>query len=130
MKSFIRGAVLKVVSTFAAADVRRRKHWESPASPPRHLGGCVQNGILKPALIFSLLSFLCRPAFAQQASSAGPAPVAVAAGELPLIGTFRSLTLLQPPFPFNPFPELAVYSTGTGAYVYDDSQVDYVALRM
>lgn len=47
----------------------------------------------------------------------------------PPTGTFYSLTLLQAPFPFNPFPELAVYSTGTGAYVYDDSQVDYVALR-
>lgn len=47
----------------------------------------------------------------------------------PQTGTFYSLTLLQAPFPYNPFPELAVYSTGSGAYVYDDSQVDYVALR-
>jgi hypothetical protein len=48
----------------------------------------------------------------------------------PPTGTFYSLTLLQAPFPFNPFPELTVYATGTGAFVYDDSQVDYVALRV
>lgn len=47
----------------------------------------------------------------------------------PPTGTFYSLTLLQAPFPFNPFPGLPVYSTGTGAYVYDDSLVNYVALR-
>ena len=47
----------------------------------------------------------------------------------PPTGTFYSYTLLQAPFPFNPFPELTVYATDNGAYVYDDRQVDYVALR-
>ena len=82
-------------------------------------------GSLKAARLFSaavLLAALmaCRPASAQELTLVTNPPTR---------GTFYSLTLLQPPFPFNPFPELAVYSTGTGAYVYDDSQVDYVALR-
>jgi len=52
----------------------------------------------------------------------------VAATEVPQLGTFYSLTLLQPPLPFNPFPELPVYSAGDGVYVYDDRSVDYVSL--
>ena len=39
-------------------------------------------------------------------------PRLVPAKEAPLFGTYYSLTLLQPPFPFNPFPELPVYSGG------------------
>ena len=79
----------------------------------------------KAARLFSaavLLAALmaCRPASAQTLTLVTNPPPR---------GTFYSLTLLQAPFPFNPFPELAVYATGTGAYVYDDSQVDYVALR-
>ncbi len=56
-------------------------------------------------------------------------PALVPAAEVPLTGTFRSMTLMQPPFPFNPFPELPVYSMGNGTFVYDDRTVDYVALR-
>jgi Bacterial TSP3 repeat len=47
----------------------------------------------------------------------------------PLTGTYYSLTLFQPPFPFNPFPELPVYALTNSVYVYDDRTVDYVALR-
>jgi len=47
----------------------------------------------------------------------------------PPFGSYYSLTLLQPPFPFNPFPELPVYELGKGMFVYDDRKVDYVALR-
>ena len=53
---------------------------------------------------------------------------AVLVAEPPAFGTFYSLTLRQPPYPFNPFPELPVYSTGTGAFIYDDSTVDYPLL--
>ena len=49
--------------------------------------------------------------------------------QTPLFGTFYSLTLNQPPFPFNPFPELPVYSIGDGKFVYDDRSVDYLQLR-
>lgn len=70
--------------------------------------------------IILLLAFLCPAASAQTLTLVTNAPPT---------GTFYSLTLLQAPFPFNPFPGLAVYATGDGAYVYDDSQVDYVALR-
>jgi len=44
-------------------------------------------------------------------------------------GTFYSRTLDQPPFPFNPFPELAVTELQPGLFVYDDRSVDYVQLR-
>src|SRR5688500_15789134 len=47
----------------------------------------------------------------------------------PLTGTFYSFTLFQPPFPFNPFPELPVYALTNGVYAYDDRLVDYAALR-
>jgi len=49
--------------------------------------------------------------------------------DAPPVGTFYSLTLLQAPFPFNPFPELPLYDAGDGIYVYDDRSVDYLALR-
>ncbi len=60
---------------------------------------------------------------------AEPGEALVVAQAVPLTGTFRSMTLMQPPFPFNPFPELPVYSLGDGTFVYNDSQVDYEALR-
>ncbi len=47
----------------------------------------------------------------------------------PLTGSFHSLTLNQPPFPFNPFPDLPVTQIKPGVYVYDDRSVEYVALR-
>lgn len=47
----------------------------------------------------------------------------------PLTGTFYSLTLFQPPFPFNPFPELPVYALTNGGFVFDDRTVDYAALQ-
>lgn len=46
-----------------------------------------------------------------------------------MLGTYHSLTLKQPPFPFNPFPELPVTQIKPGVYVYDDRSVDYLALR-
>ena len=36
---------------------------------------------------------------------------------------------LMAPLPFNPFPELPVYSIGEGRFLYDDREVDYAALR-
>jgi len=47
----------------------------------------------------------------------------------PPFGSYYSLTLLLPPFPFNPFPDLPVFELGKGMFVYDDRKVDYVALR-
>ena len=83
-------------------------------------------GSLKAARLFSAAVLLValmafRPASAQTLTLVTNPPPR---------GTFYSLTLLQPPFPFNPFPELPVYLLGDGTFVYDDSQVDYVALRM
>lgn len=43
-------------------------------------------------------------------------------------GSFYSLSLNQPPFPFNPFPDLPTYSIGDGRFVYDDRSVDYLQL--
>lgn len=63
--------------------------------------------------------------FAQEQLTIFPSPMP----SPPLTGTFRSMTLMQPPFPFNPFPQLPVYSLGDGSFVYDDRTVDYVALR-
>lgn len=49
--------------------------------------------------------------------------------EPPVAGTYYSVQLPdQAPFPFNPFPELDVYSS-EGLLFYDDSDVDYVALK-
>jgi len=33
------------------------------------------------------------------------------------------------PLPFNPFPELPIYSIGEGRFIYDDRELDYEALR-
>jgi outer membrane protein assembly factor BamB len=33
-----------------------------------------------------------------------------------------------PPWPFNPFPDLPLYTDGSGNYYYDDRSVDYAAL--
>ena len=59
--------------------------------------------------LIALFLFSAR-VFAQQQAVAEP--LLVPAKEVPLFGTYYSLTLLQPPFPFNPFPELPVYSGG------------------
>lgn len=82
-------------------------------------------------LILFLVSALWQPVSAQPALSAETAVVAVAVAEaeLPLTGTFRSLTLMQPPFPYLPFSGLPVYALADGTFVYDDRQVDYFALR-
>ena len=79
------------------------------------------------AICLTVQIFSTSPVFAQKSSLtvAQLAPVV----EVPQFGTFYSLTLFQPPFPFNPFPELPVYAVGDGSFVYDDRSVDYVAWR-
>ena len=48
----------------------------------------------------------------------------------PEFGTFFSLQKTNdPPLPFNPFPELPLYALGTNTYVFDDREVDYVAMQ-
>src|SRR5688572_13357885 len=47
----------------------------------------------------------------------------------PLAGPFYSIQRTnQPPLPFNPFPELEVYSWGE-IFFFDDSAVDYDAIE-
>ncbi len=47
----------------------------------------------------------------------------------PSQGSFFSAQLSsQPPFPFNPFPDLDIYSFSRG-FIFDDRKVDYVALK-
>jgi hypothetical protein len=43
--------------------------------------------------------------------------------------TYYSAQLFQPPLPYNPFPDLPLYSFGDGKFVYDDTKVDYGQLR-
>ena len=48
----------------------------------------------------------------------------------PLSGTYWSAQLTNwPPWPYLPFPELPVYVVGDGSFVFDDREVDYVALE-
>ncbi len=89
-----------------------------------------------PAVIVTMLAaaaicLSCHESAHAQVALAGveSGPALVSAAAVPLTGTFRSLTLMQPPFPFNPFPGLPVYVLADGTFIYDDSQVDYVALR-
>lgn len=51
---------------------------------------------------------------------------------VPAAGTFWSLQKLdsEPPMPYDPFPDLPVYSLGDGIFLVDDSSVDYAALRI
>jgi hypothetical protein len=72
--------------------------------------------------------WLSSPCFGQPKELAAEAKW-VSAADAPDTATFYSLTLLQPPFPFNPFPELPLYQIGERVYVYDDSKLDYPALR-
>jgi hypothetical protein len=52
----------------------------------------------------------------------------VAAAAMPTQGSF--LTVQRPaPLPFNPRPDLPLYSLGNGKYLVDDRTVDYVALQ-
>lgn len=56
----------------------------------------------------------------------------VPSNAVPLVGTFYSIQLSNvPPLPFNPFPQLDVYSLSDapGRYWVDDLAVDYVAMR-
>src|SRR3990172_4306019 len=47
-----------------------------------------------------------------------------------LSGTYWSAQLTNwPPWPYLPFPELPVYVVGDGSFVFDDREVDYVALE-
>ena len=49
--------------------------------------------------------------------------------ESPESGTFYSLQRTNdPPLPFCPFPELPLYAVGTNRFVYDDREVDYLAM--
>src|SRR5262245_3699657 len=49
--------------------------------------------------------------------------------EPPLAGAFYSIQKTnQPPLPFNPFPELEVFSWGE-LFFFDDSAVDYAAIE-
>ena len=79
-------------------------------------------------LIGLVLSWLLCPAAHGQLAAVEEAEL-VLVKEPPRTGTFYSLTLFQPPFPFNPFPELPVYAVGDGSFVYDDRSVDYIAWR-
>jgi hypothetical protein len=56
----------------------------------------------------------------------------VPANAVPPVGTFYSIQLSNvPPLPFDPYPQLDVYSLSDapGRYWYDDRAVDYAALR-
>jgi len=51
--------------------------------------------------------------------------------QLQPVPTFYSLQRPEiPPLPFNPFPELPLYSIGEHSWVYDDRSVDYVQLEL
>ncbi|HEU0009857.1 MAG TPA: hypothetical protein VFT34_08585 [Verrucomicrobiae bacterium] len=44
-------------------------------------------------------------------------------------GTFWPMTKQMPPLPYHPFPDLPTFSAGAGRFIYDDTKVDYQALR-
>ena len=49
---------------------------------------------------------------------------------VPPAGNFYSAQLTNsPPLPFNPFPDLPLYSLGDNSYAYDDRDFDYVAME-
>ena len=106
--------------TSAATDLKDARPWKlgTPA---------VIVALLAGAAIWLAGAWSTHAQLALAGAESGPALVSAAA--VPLTGTFRSLTLMQPPFPFNPFPGLPVYVLADGTFIYDDSQVDYVALR-
>ncbi len=79
-----------------------------------------------------LTTFLAGPrgAWDAQAQSAfNPASASeLAVSSMPTNGIFCSMSGIFPPGPFNPFPQLNLYTDGTpGYYYYDDSDVDYAA---
>jgi hypothetical protein len=76
--------------------------------------------------------------FAQDAAPPSPPGLTLANGVelqpllpdlVPMSGIFWSLQMTLPPTPFDPFPNLPVYALPDGGFIYDDSQVDYVALQ-
>ncbi len=66
---------------------------------------------------------------AQAQSAFNPASASVVAvSSMPTTGIFCSMSGKFPPGPFNPFPQLNLYTDGTpGCYYYDDSDFDYAA---
>src|ERR1700677_2911832 len=65
-----------------------------------------------------------------QAQSEPETANTVVVSSMPTEGTFWSMQLTNyPPFPFDPLPELPLYTDGTpGNYFFDDLEVDYSAL--
>jgi len=76
-----------------------------------------------------LTAFLIPPATLCRAQSEPETASLAAVSAMPASGCFWSLQLTNfPPWPFNPFPDLPLFTDGSGNFYYDDRSVDYAAL--
>lgn len=85
----------------------------------------INKGVLLFAVVAAMTELTCLDSIGQALLTTYPTDIA----KKNRSGSYFSLTLNQPPFPFNPFPELPLYEAGDGTFVYDDRTVDYVKLR-
>ena len=85
----------------------------------QHRSKSVNSGghVLLVAGIVCLSAIHCARAQTMQAAEELGATLPLVSN-LPLTGTFYSLTLMQPPFPFNPLPGLPVYQARPGVFVF------------
>ena len=84
----------------------------------------MKNPLVKAFAVLVVMQSLAVPAQTDELRLVPPYAV-------PAAGTFWSLQKLdsEPPLPYDPFPELPVYSLGDGGFLIDDTSVDYAALR-
>jgi hypothetical protein len=84
-----------------------------------------------PSVAVILLAMVLAAGLDSHAYAQSTTPTLLPSALVPASGTFWSLQNLdsQAPLPFNPFPDLAIYSLGDGVFLVDDSSVDYSALQ-